>query len=81
MNRDTANAAMIMTDIAGTGDIHPGHRLWPAVERPPAAPPAEHRSTCTWLQSSVLASGWPRRVAYYTAFCLCWAQYQRSGQG
>ncbi len=23
---------MILADIAATGDIHPGHRLWPAVQ-------------------------------------------------
>jgi hypothetical protein len=32
VDRDTAITAMILADIASTGDIRPGHRLWPAVE-------------------------------------------------
>ena len=32
VDRDTAITAMILTDIVGTGDVRPGHRLWPAVE-------------------------------------------------
>ena len=32
VDRDTAITAMILADIAGTGDIRPDHRLWPAVE-------------------------------------------------
>src|SRR5436305_6461668 len=32
MDRDTAIPAMILADIAATGDIHPDHRLWPAVQ-------------------------------------------------
>ena len=32
VDRDTAVTAMILADIAATGDIHPDHRLWPAVQ-------------------------------------------------
>jgi len=32
VDRDTAITAMILADIAATGDIHPEHRLWPAVQ-------------------------------------------------
>ena len=32
VDRDTAITAMILADIAATGDIHPHHRLWPAVQ-------------------------------------------------
>lgn len=32
LDRNTAIIAMILADIAGTGDIRPGHRLWPVVE-------------------------------------------------
>ena len=32
VDRDTAITAMILADIAATGDIHPDHRLWPAVQ-------------------------------------------------
>src|SRR5690242_8242908 len=32
LDRDTAITAMILADIAATGDIHPYHRLWPAVQ-------------------------------------------------
>ena len=32
LDRDTAITAMILADIAATGDIGPGHRLWPAVQ-------------------------------------------------
>src|SRR5204863_6868739 len=32
LDRDTAITAMILADIAATGDIHPDHRLWPAVQ-------------------------------------------------
>src|SRR5690348_17290769 len=32
LDRDTAITAMILADIAATGDIHPEHRLWPAVQ-------------------------------------------------
>jgi hypothetical protein len=32
LDRDTAITAMILADIAATGDIAPGHRLWPAVQ-------------------------------------------------
>jgi len=32
LDRDTAITAMILADIAATRDIHPGHRLWPAVQ-------------------------------------------------
>jgi hypothetical protein len=31
-DRNTAITAMILADIAATGDIHPDHRLWPAVK-------------------------------------------------
>jgi hypothetical protein len=31
-DRNTAITAMILADIAATGDIRPGHRLWPVVE-------------------------------------------------
>jgi hypothetical protein len=30
-DRDTATTAMILADIAGTGDLREGHRLWPVV--------------------------------------------------
>jgi hypothetical protein len=33
LDRDTATTAMILADIAGKGDLHHGHRLWPVVER------------------------------------------------
>ncbi|MGH3185693.1 MAG: hypothetical protein ACRDPY_00685 [Streptosporangiaceae bacterium] len=33
LDRNTATTAMILADIAGTGDIRPGDRLWPVVER------------------------------------------------
>src|SRR5689334_20238379 len=32
LDRDTAITAMMLADIAATGDIHPEHRLWPAVQ-------------------------------------------------
>jgi hypothetical protein len=32
VDRDTAITAMILADIAATGDIHSEHRLWPAVQ-------------------------------------------------
>ena len=32
LDRDTAITAMILADIAATGDIQAGHRLWPAVQ-------------------------------------------------
>jgi hypothetical protein len=32
LDRNTAITAMMLADIAGTGDIGPGQRLWPAVE-------------------------------------------------
>ena len=32
LDRDTAITAMMLADIAATGDIRPGHRLWPAVQ-------------------------------------------------
>src|SRR5205814_1569490 len=32
LDRDTAITAMILADIAATGDIRPDHRLWPAVQ-------------------------------------------------
>ena len=32
LDRDTAITAMILAEIAATGDIQPGHRLWPAVQ-------------------------------------------------
>jgi hypothetical protein len=32
LDRDTAITAMILADIAATGDIQDGHRLWPAVQ-------------------------------------------------
>jgi hypothetical protein len=32
LDRDTAITAMILADIAATGDIGPDHRLWPAVQ-------------------------------------------------
>ena len=31
-DRNTAITAMMLADIAATGDIHPDHRLWPAVK-------------------------------------------------
>jgi hypothetical protein len=31
-DRNTTITAMMLADIAGTGDIGPGHRLWPAVQ-------------------------------------------------
>jgi hypothetical protein len=31
-DRNTAITAMSLADIAATGDISPGHRLWPVVE-------------------------------------------------
>jgi hypothetical protein len=32
LDRDTAITAMMLADIAATGDIRPEHRLWPAVQ-------------------------------------------------
>ncbi len=32
VDRDTAITAMILADIAATGDIRPDHRLWPAFQ-------------------------------------------------
>jgi hypothetical protein len=32
LDRDTAITAMMLADIAATGDIQKGHRLWPAVQ-------------------------------------------------
>ena len=32
LDRDTAITAMMLADIAATGDIQPDHRLWPAVQ-------------------------------------------------
>jgi hypothetical protein len=32
VDRDTAITAMMLADIAATGDIQEGHRLWPAVQ-------------------------------------------------
>src|SRR5689334_15328519 len=32
LDRDTAITAMMLADISATGDIRPGHRLWPAVQ-------------------------------------------------
>src|SRR5690348_17513422 len=32
VDRDTAITAMMLADIAATGDIRPDHRLWPAVQ-------------------------------------------------
>ena len=32
LDRDTAITAMMLADIAATGDIQAGHRLWPAVQ-------------------------------------------------
>ena len=32
LDRDAAITAMTLADIAATGDIQDGHRLWPAVE-------------------------------------------------
>src|SRR5689334_11192210 len=32
LDRDTAITAMMLADIAATGDICPDHRLWPAVQ-------------------------------------------------
>jgi len=32
LDRNTAITAMTLADIASTGDIPPGHRLWPVVE-------------------------------------------------
>jgi hypothetical protein len=32
LDRNTAITAMTLADIAATGDIPPGHRLWPVVE-------------------------------------------------
>ncbi|HEX3959067.1 MAG TPA: hypothetical protein VHZ03_20960 [Trebonia sp.] len=58
LDRDTAITAMILADIAATGDIQDGHRLWPAVqswsaevgltgpdaiERAAQPPPADHQ--------------------------------------
>jgi hypothetical protein len=32
LDRNSALTAMTLAEIAGTGDLKPGHRLWPAVE-------------------------------------------------
>ena len=32
MDRNTAITAMLLADIAGKGDLHQGHRLWPHIE-------------------------------------------------
>jgi len=36
LDRDTAITAMMLADIAATGDIGPDHRLWPAAQSWPA---------------------------------------------
>jgi hypothetical protein len=33
MDRNAAVTAMVLADVAGLGDIRPGHRLWMHVER------------------------------------------------
>src|ERR1700761_9699794 len=32
LDRNTAITAMTLADITGTGQIHPGHQLWPALQ-------------------------------------------------
>jgi hypothetical protein len=32
MDRNTAITAMVLADVAGPGELHAGHRLWPHVE-------------------------------------------------
>ena len=32
MDRATAITAMVLADAVGSGDLHPGHRLWPHLE-------------------------------------------------
>jgi len=32
LDRNTAITAMILTDVTSSGDIRPGHRLWPHAE-------------------------------------------------
>ena len=32
LDRNTAITAMLLADIAGKGDLHEGHRLWPHIE-------------------------------------------------
>jgi hypothetical protein len=32
LDRNTAITAMTLADIAGSGDLHEGHRLWPHIE-------------------------------------------------
>lgn len=32
MDRNTAITAMVLADVAGAGDVHAGHRLWPHIQ-------------------------------------------------
>ncbi len=32
MDRNSAITAMVLADVAGTDDLHAGHRLWPHIE-------------------------------------------------
>ena len=32
MDRNSAITAMVLADVAGPGEVHSGHRLWPHVE-------------------------------------------------
>lgn len=32
MDRNSAITAMMLADVAGTGEMHAGHRLWPHIE-------------------------------------------------
>jgi hypothetical protein len=32
LDRNTAITAMLLADIAGQGDLHEGHRLWPHIQ-------------------------------------------------
>ena len=62
LDRDTAITAMILADIAATGDIGPGHRLWPAVQSW-----SDPGRLCRRVRGSVLAASprlsGPRAVA------------------
>lgn len=32
LNRNAATTAMLLADVTGSGDMHPGHRLWVHIE-------------------------------------------------
>jgi hypothetical protein len=32
LDRNSATTAMVLADIAGQGDLHEGHRLWPHIQ-------------------------------------------------